>query len=54
MKKLDPLQKCIIANEILSKINKAEITAGATVTITLKIKRNGDMQSLEIKDGSAS
>lgn len=54
MKKLDPLQKCIIANEILSKINKSEITAGATVTITLKIKRNGNLSSLEIKEGAAS
>ena len=54
MKKLDPLQKCIIANEILSKINKAEITAGATVTITLKIKRNGDLSALEIKEDAKS
>ena len=54
MKKLDPLQKCIISNEILSKINKEEITAGATVTITLKIKRNGDLSSLEIKEGTTS
>jgi len=54
MKKLDPLQKCIISNEILSKINKEEITAGATVTITLKTKRNGDLSSLEIKEDAKS
>ena len=54
MKKLNPLQKCIISNEILSKINKEEITAGTTLTITLKSKQNGDLSSMKIKEGAAS
>ena len=48
-KLLDPLQKCIIANKILSDFNQSDIIPGEKITIVIETKKNGDMKSLVIE-----
>ena len=51
MKKVDPLQKCIIINSIHRLINSADMKAGDKMTIVIETKRNGELKSLTVKEG---
>lgn len=51
MKKIDALQKTIIANKVLSQINKIEIDAGEVVTIKIETKRNGELKTITVEKG---
>ena len=51
MKKVDPLQKCIIINAVHRLINSADIKAGEKMTIVIETKRNGELKSLTVKEG---
>ena len=51
MKKVDPLQKCVIINTIHRLINSDELMAGEKMTIVIETTRNGDLKSLTVKEG---
>ena len=51
MKKVDPLQKCVIVNKIQQLINKDEFRAGEKVTIVIETKRTGELKSLTVTKG---
>ena len=51
MKKVDPLQKCVIVNKIQQLINKDDLRAGEKVTIVIETKRTGELKSLTVTKG---
>lgn len=51
---LDPLQKCIIANQINQEFNSAPIISGEKITIVIETKKNGDLKNLTITKGEAT
>ena len=51
MKKVDPLQKCVIVNKIQQLINKDDFRAGEKVTIVIETKRTGELKSLTVTKG---
>ena len=51
MKKIDPLQKCIIINAVHRLINSADMKVGEKMTIVIETKRNGELKSLTVKEG---
>ena len=51
MKKVDPLQKCVIVNKIQQLINKDDFRAGEKVTIVIETKRTGELKSLTVRKG---
>ena len=51
MKKVDPLQKCVIVNKIQQLINKDDFRAGEKVTIAIETKRTGELKSLTVTKG---
>ena len=51
MKKVDPLQKCVIINAVHRLINNTELMAGDKMTIVIETKRNGELKSLTVKEG---
>ena len=51
MKKVDPLQKCVIVNKIQQLINKDDFRAGEKMTIVIETKRTGELKSLKVKKG---
>ena len=51
MKKVDPLQKCIIINAVHRLINSADIKAGEKMFVVIETKRNGELKSLTVKEG---
>ena len=54
MKKLDALQKTVIANKVLSTITRLDIEAGEVVTIRIETKRNGEIKNVEVEKGEQS
>lgn len=54
MKKLDALQKTVIANKILQAVQKEEIEAGEVVTIEFATKKNGELKTFVVKKGEQS
>ena len=51
MKKVDPLQKCIIINAVHRLINSADIKGGDKMTIVIETKKNGELKSLTVTKG---
>ena len=51
MKKVDPLQKCVIINTVHRLINSADMKAGEKMTIVIETKRNGELKSLTVTKG---
>lgn len=51
MKKVDPLQKCVIVNKIQQLINKDDFRAGEKMTIVVETKRTGELKSLTVTKG---
>ena len=51
MKKVDPLQKCVIVNKIQQLINKDDFRAGEKITIAIETKRTGELKSLTVTKG---
>ena len=51
MKKVEPLQKCVIINAIHRLINSADMKAGDKMSIVIETKRNGELKSLTVKEG---
>ena len=51
MKKVDPLQKCVIINAVHRLINSADMKAGEKMTIVIETKKNGELKSLTVKEG---
>ena len=51
MKKVDPLQKCVIVNKIQQLITKDDFRAGEKVTIVIETKRTGELKSLTVTKG---
>lgn len=51
MKKVDSLQKCVIANKILEVINREELEAGEKMTIVIETKKTGELKSLAVTKG---
>lgn len=51
MKKVDPLQKCVIINAVHRLINSADMKAGEKIIIAIETKRNGELKSLTVKEG---
>lgn len=51
MKKVDPLQKCVIVNKIQQLINKDDFRAGEKMTIVIETKRTGELKSLTVTKG---
>lgn len=51
MKKVDPLQKCVIINAVHRLINSTDMKAGEKITIVIETKRNGELKSLTVKEG---
>ena len=51
MKKVNPLQKCVIVNKIQQLINKDDFRAGEKVTIVIETKRTGELKSLTVTKG---
>lgn len=51
MKKVDPLQKCVIINAIHRIINSDELIAGEKMTIVIETKKNGELKSLAVTKG---
>lgn len=54
MRKVDPLQKCVITNKVLEAINKDDLRAGEKVTITIETKKTGELKSLVYEKGDES
>lgn len=54
MRKVDPLQKCVITNKVLEAINKDDLRAGEKVTITIETKKTGELKSLVYEKGDKS
>lgn len=52
-KLLNPLNKCIITNKILSIVNNEDIVAGERITIVIDTKKNGDIKNLTVKKGES-
>jgi len=50
-KNLDQMTKCKIGTEVLSLLNKHNITAGSKVTITIETLKNGAIKKVEIGEG---
>ena len=51
MKKVDPLQKCVIINAVHRLINSADMIAGEKMTIVIETKKNGELKSLTVTKG---
>lgn len=51
MKKVDPLQKCVIVNKIQQLINNDDFRAGEKMTIVIETKRTGELKSLTVTKG---
>ena len=51
MKKVNPLQKCVIVNKIQQLINKDDFRAGEKVTIVIETKKTGELKSLALTKG---
>ena len=51
MKKVDPLQKCVIINAIHRLINSDDLMAGDKMTIVIETKRNGELKTLTVTKG---
>jgi len=54
MRKVDPLQKCVITNKVLEAINKDDLRAGEKVVITIETKKTGELKSLVYEKGDKS
>ena len=51
MKKVDPLQKCVIINAIQRLINSDDMKAGEKMIIAIETKKNGELKSLTVTEG---
>ena len=51
MKKVNPLQKCVIVNKIQQLINKDDFRAGEKVTIVIETKKTGELKSIALTKG---
>ena len=51
MKKVEPLQKCVIINAVHRIINNTELMAGDKMTIVIETKKNGELKSLIVTKG---
>ena len=51
MKKVDPLQKCVIINAVHRLLNSADMKAGEKMTNVIETKRNGELKSLTVTKG---
>ena len=51
MKKVNPLQKCVIVNKIQQLINKDDFRAGEKMTIVIETKKTGELKSLTVAKG---
>ena len=51
MKKVNPLQKCVIVNKIQQIINKDDFRAGEKMTIVIETKKTGELKSLTVTKG---
>lgn len=51
MKKVDPLQKCVIINAVHRLINNTDMVAGDKMNIVIETKRNGEIKSINVTKG---
>ena len=51
MKKVDPLQKCVIINAVHRLINNTDMMAGEKMTVVIETKRNGEIKSINVTKG---
>lgn len=51
MAKMNQMQKCTIANQILAQFNNNNFDGGEKITIEIETKRNGDLKNLTITKG---
>ena len=51
MKKVNPLQKCVIVNKIQQIINKDDFRAGEKMTIVIETKKTGELKSITVTKG---
>ena len=51
MKKVDPLQKCVIINAVHRLINNTDMMAGEKMIIVIETKRNGEIKSINVTKG---
>ena len=51
MKKVDPLQKCVIINAVHRLINNTDLMTGEKMTIVIETKKNGELKTLTVTKG---